>query len=168
MSNLLQDHIDDPIKKAVVGMNFLGFKTYMSCCGFTYENEKVQKSHLGKAYIYLDNYQVSNNRDLLVLLGIISLETEWRFERKGVFIDFYGDTWNEGHPWSMAGSVHSYEKFLLAIHSLVTSLISKKEYFQKSAVIEDGNEYYIKHVSKYWKCKPTESWVVTSEDFDSL
>jgi hypothetical protein len=77
----VKDHIDAPILKAVAGMNLLGFKTYMSCCGFTYKDEQVKKSHLGKAYMYLDCEQIINTPRLSSLLTEICLESGWQFRR---------------------------------------------------------------------------------------
>lgn len=168
MSNLLKDHIDDPIKKAVVGMNLLGFKTYMSCCGFSYEGESVKKSHLGKCYLFLDYNQIISNNKFLAILSKISLKSKWVFKRHHDFVDFYGETWSKDHPWASLGAVHNYEAFLLAINSLERVIEEQSGHFLDSALIEDGNLYYVKTVSKYWQYKPTEPWLVTKEDFYNL
>lgn len=168
MSNLLKDHIDDPIKKSVVGMSLLGFKTYMSCCGFSYEGESVRKSHLGKCYIYLDYDQVMRDNRLLYLLSIVSLRSKWVFRNLYNFIDFYGETWNKDHPWASLGTVHNYEQFLITINALEKAIEELSLNFQDGALIEDGNLYYVRNVSKHWQYKPTEPWLVHKEDFYSL
>lgn len=166
MSNKLEDHIDEPIKKAVAGLNLLGFKTYMSCCGFTYDGEKVEKSHLGKAYVYLDSDQVLNSDKLSILLTRIALKSKWRFQICDKFIDFYGDTWSPDHPWSNHKSIHNYEVYLLSINSLIREIRENRHFFQ-DCEIKDGNHSYLE-VSKYWKYKPCESWFVKASDWENI
>lgn len=103
------------LKKTVVGLNLLGFTTYMSCCGFEYEGAVVPKSHLGKAYVYLDTNQVFENQKLSSLLSLLSLKSGWRFDNYSPFKknnnmksrDFC--YWLQGF-FEVSGSVHIDEK----------------------------------------------------------
>jgi len=168
-SNKLEDHIDEPIKKCVVGMTLLGFKPLMGCCGFNYKGEKVPKKHLEKAYLYLDYKNIQDNGLGGKLLQIAAI-SRWTINPlQGLkFVDFYGDTWSKNHPWSDVNCPHFHETFVLAINSLEKTLVSLKEYFLQKALIEDGNKYYKEEVSKYWQYDPTESWEVTPEIFEKL
>ena len=179
MEDLLENHIDAPIKKAVAGLALLGLTPVMSCCGFSYDGEVVPKTHLGKAYIYL-----TNNNELVAkqlrpswyfpdrLLSIASMSgwsitalTEW-IDGKRTF-DFYADTWSKPHPWGEESAVHFYEKPLLAIVALNKSINSLKHEFLSEVLLEDGNSLYKKE-SSYWQYKPTKSWLITPEIWENL
>lgn len=168
MNNTVYNHIDAPIRKAVAGMNLLGFNTYMSCCGFSYENEEVKKSHLGKAYMYLDFEQVWKNPRLCDLLTKISLESNWNYDRNRDFIDFYAKTWKKNHPWSDYNSVHHYEVFLLAIKNLNDTIKRFENSFLDSVEIKDGNLYYLEKVSSFWNYKPLPSWTIEKENWENI
>lgn len=167
--NNLEDHIDEPIKKCVVGMALLGFKPVMSCCGFNYKGEKVPKKHLEKAYMYLD-YPSLIERKLGSDLLTIGTESGWNIGtfRGKTFIDFYAPTWENKHPWNDFNCPHFHEKFVIAIASLEESIINLKKHFKEKVVIEDGNTFYKEKVSKYWQYEPTQDWEVTPETFDKL
>lgn len=163
----LQDHIDDPIKKCVVGMALLGFNPQMSCCGFSYKGEKVPKKHLKKAYMFLNFSDVIDNNLGNKLLEISKM-SRWKFNVLAAdYIDFYAQTWQKDHPWDDDQCPHFYENFLLGINALEGTLIHLKEHFKKTTIIRDGNHLY-KTKMKYWQYEPTEDWVVTPEIFDSL
>lgn len=170
ISNKLEDHIDEPIKKAVAGMSLLGFKTYMSCCGFDYENPKVPKTHLKKAYIFLDTAQIYNNDKLCSLFTRICVRSGWKFNAAtDPFLDFYAETWHNDHPWKSPFAVHHYEIFLLAISALNKSIEAQSEHFIKGPVaITDGNKYYVDNVSKFWAYKPTEDWIVSADQWEKM
>ena len=133
MENILniQDHIDAPILKSVVGLNLLGFKTYMSCCGYDYDDPKVPKTHLKKAYIYLDTKQVYQSDRLSSSLNRLCMDSNWRIGISNNFLDFYANTWDKGHPWESPQSVHYYEVFLLAIHHLNKAIEYQRSLFLK-------------------------------------
>lgn len=167
-NELLENHIDEPIKKCVVGMALLGFKPIMSCCGFTYKDEKVPKKHLGKAYIYLSHDDIIKNGRSTNLLQLMYL-SGWKIDILDKnFIDFYSNTWQKDHPWNDKNCPHYYEMFVLAINSLEKTLETLKAHFNKEAIIEDGNKFYLEKVSKFWQYKPCKDWVVTPETFEKL
>lgn len=168
--NNLKDHIDDPIKKCVVGLNLLGIKTAMSCCGFTYKGELVPKKHLEKTYIYIDLLNTPQNRmETLILLARKSTWTMAFFGEAHPFCDFYAPAWEKGHPWNDENCPHFYEKAALGIHGLEEAIKSLRDYFLDEAIISDGNKMYTDTFKiKYWQYEPTEDWVVTKETFDSL
>jgi hypothetical protein len=167
--DLLENHIDEPIKKCVVGMALLGFKPLMSCCGFNYPQEKVPKKHLNKVYMYLSLDDIQKNSRGTNLLQIMQL-SNWKIDilSGAHFIDFYANTWDKNHPWNDEKCPHFCEVFVLAINALERTLANLKPYFQKEAKIEDGNKFYIENVSKFWQYKPCKEWVVTPEIFDKL
>lgn len=168
-TNKLEDHIDEPIKKAVVGMSLLGFKTYMSCCGFSYDNEKVYKSHLEKAYIYLDSKQITESTALSRRLLSLACLSGWAINPNVPFVDFYGKHWEENHPWKTKTSVHNYEVFLLSISRLNKAIETmKNEFLDFTVEIKDGNHHYIEEVSSFWQYKPTESWFVNRNTYEAL
>jgi hypothetical protein len=88
MEETVEKHIDEPIKKCVVGLNLLGITTTMSCCGYTYENEAVPKKHLNKAYVYIDMTRTLMNQSINLIA--LSLKSQWNISplSYGV-IDFY-------------------------------------------------------------------------------
>lgn len=140
MSDELKDHIDEPIKKCVVGLSLLGFKTIMSCCGFSYEEERVPKKHLGKVYIYLlmDNFYDFHEPNLSAILIRLSALSNWKigpvngaFFDKGMLFDF-----------------HAQPSFL------------------DEAVIRDGNRYYAEKM-KGWQYKPKRCWEVKREEYEN-
>lgn len=170
--NKLENHIDDPIKKCVVGMALLGFKPLMSCCGFSYRGEKVPKKHLEKAYMYLSYPDIKKGFMEPNLLQIASL-SGWKLDiiPGDHFIDFYAKTWRDtqpSHPWNDAKCPHFHETFVIGISALEKTLTSLKQYFQEKVQITDGNTFYKENCSKYWQYEPTEPWEVTPEIFDKL
>jgi hypothetical protein len=170
MKNELKDHIDDPIKKTVVGLSLLGFKTHMSCCGFEYKGSQVKKSHLtGKAYVYLDAEQVFASPELKERLCDLSLRSKWKFEALsgGKYIDFYGEKWPETHPWVSKDAVHSYENAVLNIWTLNKAIEVWEDYFKDYAYIRDGNHKY-KELTTYWQYEPAEPWYVTPKTWAEL
>ena len=160
--NNLKDHIDEPMLGIVAGLNLLGFKTTMSCCGFTYKDEKVRKSHLGKTYVYIKYEKVP-----LALLAGLSLKSGWVYRERGANIDWYGLGWKEwgNHEWTKPESIHNYEAFLMDISKMELALYLYRNYMTESVTIRDGNELYRQDVSKYWQYEPAEPWVVTKEEF---
>lgn len=168
-TEFLENHIDEPIKKCVVGMSLLGFKPLMSCCGFNYPGEKVPKKHLNKAYLYLSYDDIIKNNRGTHLLQLSSM-SGWKISvlPGNHFIDFYAQTWEEKHPWNDIKCPHFYETFVLGISALEKTLNILKNNFLKEAVIEDGNKFYINNVSKFWQYKPAQDWIVTPETFDKL
>jgi hypothetical protein len=166
--NNLYNHIDAPIRKCVAGLNLLGIKTGMSCCGFSYKGEEVPKTHLQKTYIYIDRLSLSN----LACAQLINLagRSGWTLSfPNGHWIDFYGNTWDKSHPWAEEGCPHFYETHVLAINSLEKAIETEKGYFLNEVVIEDGNKMYKdKWGIKYWQYEPTEPWIVTPEVYKNL
>lgn len=163
MKTNLQVHIDDPIKKTVVGLSLLGFTTYMSCCGFNYEGSQVKKTHLtGKTYVYLDAEEIFASSDLKEKLCDLSLRSGWRFDLLAgqKYIDFYGEKWPENHAWANKDAVHFYEKAVLNIYALNKAIEIWQPKFKEYAYVRDGNHEY-KALSTYWQYKPAESWHVT-------
>jgi hypothetical protein len=163
--NNLKDHIDEPMLGIVAGLNLLGFQTMMSCCGFSYKNEKVRKSHLGKTYVYIKHENVP-----CVFLSKLSIKSGWVFQDRGLFIDWYGLGWQDWrqHEWTKKESVHNYEAFLMDISKMEQALYLYRNYMKDSVTIHDGNESYKENVSKYWQYEPAEPWVVTKEEFINL
>jgi len=166
-TNSLQYHIDAPIRKCVVGLNLLGIKTGMSCCGFSYKGEEVEKKHLAKSYIYIINDLSPYNAKLLLDLAAMSQLTIDCI--MGGWIDFYGKTWHENHPWADLKCPHYYESFVLAINALEKALEAKKHLFFDECIIKDGNSLYKdKFKIKYWQYEPAEDWILKKEEWDSL
>ncbi len=166
----LENHIDEPIKKSVVGMALLGFVPVFSCCGFNYHGEKVKKTHmLEKPYIYLSIPDLDDK--LKALLLSISIKCQWKINIiNSSFIDFHGHKWDSDHPWSAEGCPHKPEMPVLAIHSLEKALEEyKNNNFRVKAIIQDGNDLYKnKWGIKHWQYEPCEDWEVTPQTFDSL
>lgn len=178
MTNQLKDHIDEPIKKCVVGLNLLGFKTLFSCCGFSYKNEAVPKSHLGKAYIYLDRSSFPTFYGFSPFKGEevkkkaiffdIALKSGWNFKKvNDTTIDFYGESWPANHPWGHEGSVHFYEQMVLSIRSLESALDLWQDSFADQVTIECAYKEWNK-LMKYFNYEACESWTVTKEDYLKL
>ena len=169
MKNELKDHIDDPIKKTVVGLSLLGFKTHMSCCGFNYKGSQVKKSHMtGKAYVYLDTKQIFESPDLKEKLCDLSMRSAWKVDVLGnEYVDFYGPEWPKGEPWGAKDTVHFYEKPLLNISALNKAIKIWEPSFQDYAYIRDGNHKY-KELTTYWQYEPAERWFVTPKTWAEL
>lgn len=166
--NLLENHIDTPIKKCIAGLNLLGIKTTMSCCGYTYDNELVPKKHLNKAYIYVDltNTVAYKCENLLILSNL----SGWTLSplNNNIF-DFYTKGWDKGHPWDDPKCPHFYEVFLLGINRLEKAIDKLQDKFYDNVTITDGNEQYQKEYGiKHWQYKPTEPWVVTPTIYKTL
>lgn len=167
--NNLSDHIDEPIKKCVMGMKLLGIEPWMSCCGFSYEGEKVKKKHLGKAYMYI---KVPEATEKAALLLELSYKSRWILspepDAEISFFDFYWDTWSKKHPWADKDCPHHHENFVIGIHMLEKTLENKLGSLDmdKGYVVElrDGNEWYDKNL-KHWQYKPANPWVFTYGDF---
>lgn len=176
MSNLLEDHIDAPIKKAVAGLALLGFNPIMSCCGFSYDNEAVPKTHLKKAYVYLSWSAAISKipyEAFSTALMTLSQVSDWTiapvkgFSDGLIVFDFYGNTWSSGHPWKRKEAVHNYEVFVLAITSLNKVIEKYEDIMLDLILLEDGNKHYEK-LSKFWKYKSTEPWLITKEIWKNL
>ncbi len=171
--NKLEDHIDTPIKKCVVGLALLGLRPLFSCCGFSYEGEIVQKTHMNnKAYVYLDLNDTVDIKYKSILLDVAK-ESSWLIRFIGPncpIIDFtHADIWASDHPWKNEGSVHKYETPCLAINTLEKVLTSKRILMKDVHNIIDGNKIYkTEHKIKYWQYPSCEDWLVTKETFDSL
>lgn len=170
MIETVEKYIDAPIRKTVAGLNLLGFKTYMSCCGFTYDGEQIEKSHLPKVYVFLDSEQVLKDQRLSSFLTNLSLRAGWTAKLFGKFIDFYYEDPHFRHPnpWADPKSIHNYEQFLLGIHKLNRGIEDFSGEFFSYASIEDGNKYYYDNVSKFWKIKPAANWLVKREDWAKI
>lgn len=175
ISENLEDHIDAPIKKAVAGLALLGLNPVMSCCGFSYENESVPKTHLKKAYVYLSwsNDSIVPYEYFCALLMNLSRVSDWtispmRGYKEGLMVfDFYGNTWTAGHPWEKKDAVHNYEVFVLAITALNGAIESFENKMVDSCLLEDGNKLY-SEFSSFWKYKPTKPWRITKEIWKNL
>lgn len=166
----LEDHIDEPIKKCVVGMSLLGFEPMMSCCGFSYKGEKVPKEHLKKAYIYLYFPHLRGNALLCRLLLELSVTSRWNISPVSQhIIDFYANHWDQNHPWNKIGCPHNHEIFVLWIDSLEKAIEKYSSCFLDQAIINDGNNFYKDELKlKHWQYEPTENWIVTPETWNSL
>lgn len=167
--NKLEYHIDDPIKKCVVGMALLGFTPIFSCCGFNYIGERIAKSHiLEKPYIYIHKTKMDDK--LKSLLIDICCDSSWNISMAGnEYIDFHGWKWNNNHPWSVKGCLHKPEMPVLALSSLEKVLEKLKDKFHTITEIKDGNEFYkIDLKLKHWQYPACQPWEVTPEIFDKL
>lgn len=165
----LEDHIDEPIKKCVVGLNLLGIQTEMSCCGFTYEGEKTRKTHLPKSYIYVN---CKNQNFELSLLVRLAMQSRWVMDFSSLsnsWCDFYCKGWDRDHPWGDPNSPHFHEVFNIGINRLEQAIDLYSHNFHPSATISDGNKGYIETSKiKHWQYKPTEPWIVNPEIYRSL
>lgn len=164
----LEDHIDEPIKKCVVGMALLGFTPVFSCCGFHYNGEKIRKDHfLHKPYIYLDYPKMGDS--LKSILIDICFKTHWKINISSNCIDFHGWQWDKEHPWSAEGCLHKPEMNVISLNNLEKVLEDYKKNFMENAVIRDGNDVWKKDLKlKWWQYEPSEPWEVTPATFDSL
>lgn len=168
-STKLYDHIDAPIRKAVAGMNLLGFKTHFSCCGFDYEGQPDFKSHL-KPYIFLDYNQIMETPVLKMKLYDLGILAGWGYDNAGSqYIDFYAKiSTHVDDPWGKAKSVHFYEKSAIAIARLNETIKRFDKYFLDQVIIEDGNKKSKENVP-YWQYQPCEeNWIVTKEGWENL
>lgn len=165
----LEDHIDDPIKKSVVGMSLLGFETVFSCCGFDYKAEKVTKTHLiGKPYMYLKTNMLVSQK---LLLFEIARQSQWTIRfLSDEFIDFYGHNWPENHPWDIKGSPHRPEMGVLSLDALERAIEKQRESFIKDPVtIVDGNYIYkVLKGLKHWQYDPCDPWTVDIQTYERL
>lgn len=169
----LEYHIDDPIKKCVVGMALLGFTPLMSCCGFEYKGEKVKKTHLlDKPYIYLDVDKVFESSGMCRNLLNLAKSANWKLNfssPSAYFIDFHGLGWENNHPWKTEGCPHRHEMPNISISQLEKAIEVWKDHFLPKVEIIDGNKKYTELFKlKYWQYEPTESWIVTPETFFNL
>lgn len=171
MKRLLEDHIDAPIKKAVAGLALLGLRPFMSCCGFSYKDEAVPKTHLKKAYIYLAlSKKMEDLRDFAECsqkMIVLSFLSGWHISplnpnEDEAHFDFYANTWNKGHPWEEENAVHYYETFVLGISALNNAIGKLTHLFKDEVTLEDGNKKY-SEISSFWQYEPTEPWVITPE-----
>lgn len=167
---LLENHIDEPIKKCVVGLALLGFVPCMSCCGFDYKGEKTKKKHiLDKPYIYLDYTKL--NSSLKSTLIDLAQAADWAISSAGRFLDFYGRTPRNDFAsnWKDSDSPHRHEISNLAIGRLQKALEDRKISFAQIAEITDGNHIYKEDFKlKYWQYEPTKSWLVTPQTFEKF
>lgn len=166
----LEDHVDEPIKKCVVGMALLGFQPLFSCCGFTYRGEKVKKDHIwGKPYIFLNHAIMSG--PLKALLVDLSINTGWTIGNIApTIVDFYfyNNAANTPPSWKEKDSPHFHEPSVLAISRLEKQLEALKEHF-KPTEIKDGNVIWKEDLKiRHWQYPSCASWKVTPETFDSL
>ncbi len=165
----LEYHIDEPIKKCVVGLALLGFEPLFSCCGFTYKGEKVKKAHMtGKPYIFLSAPSVLGRSELFLRLTLRSGWSVGTTSAGGIF-DFYGRKMEEGHPWAGQDSPHRMEAQVCSIRGLELALEEVKSIFLRNATIRDGNAIWkFDKGLKHWQYEPTKDWVVTPEIFAKL
>lgn len=161
MSEKLEDHIDEPIKKCVAGMALLGYNPIMSCCGFNYKGEKVPKKHLKKTYMYLKPAQPFDTAFYNIMI-----DSQWTLKGLGKYcFDFFANTWDANHPWNEEGCPHFYEVFAIAINSLEKAIERvPKDFFAENVLLKDGNEDYKKNI-KHWQYEPAEPWKITYEEF---
>jgi hypothetical protein len=167
--NNLEDHIDEPIKKCVVGLALLGFTPIFSCCGFNYHGEKIRKDHfLNKPYIYIDYSKMTS--ELKEVLLDICFKSRWSIGISGAnCVDFHGWKWEKEHPWSADGCLHKPEMNVISLRELEKVLETYRPKFQEQALIRDGNDVWKKDLGlKHWQYAPSESWWVTPDTFDKL
>lgn len=169
MDNItLEDHIDLPIKKCVVGLSLLGFRPIFSCCGFSYKEESVKKDHLDRPYIYLDYPAMSlAEKDLLLE---IARSANWKITFLNPnLINFQGDCWEEGQIWAKKDSPHYYEQAVLSLNRLEQTIDKYKNKFLHSVMIVDGNKIYKELFKiKHWQYEPVSDWKVTPELYGVL
>ncbi len=165
----LEYHIDEPVKKSVVGMALLGFKPIFSCCGFTYHGEKVKKTHLpDKPYIFINlGYATSEQKSLLIDIARKSLWTIGPVDDN--IVDFHGWKWDKNHPWNIEGSPHSMEPAVLSLNRLEKILEGYSGQFLDRIEIIDGNFIYkeVRNI-KHWQYPTSSPWMVTPGVFASL
>lgn len=172
-SQNLEDHIDDPIKKVVAGLALLRFIPLMSCCGFSYDGEKVKKKHnYNRPYVYLEYLNMPPaNKALLIDLIQMSGWNMTGFGEGQKFVDLSGPTWRVAMPlgWDEKDSPHQHESPNLIIQRMEFYLSRYKQSFLPEVEIVDGNKWYKEELKlKYWQYKPTNPWKVTPEIFDLL
>ncbi len=168
---LLKNHIDEPIKKSVVGLALLGFTPIFSCCGFTYKGEVIRKDHFqNKSYIYLSYAAIQHDNDLKALLIDIAYYASWNINHVGGgIIDFHCCGWKGDHPWNVDGCLHKPEVNVIACNYLEKAISKYTHKFKESAEIRDGNDVWKKDMGlKYWQYDTSKSWVVNTDTFNSL
>lgn len=169
MDNMtLEDHIDTPIKKCVVGLALLGYKPIFSCCGFNYKGEKVKKDHLERPYIYLD-YAAMSTTEKETLLEICRF-ANWKITFLNInLVNIQGDCWEEGQIWAKKDSPHYYEMAVLSLNRLEASINKLRPRFFHSSVIVDGNKIYQESFKiKHWQYEASPDWKVTPELYEVL
>ena len=179
MSNKLEDHIDTPIKKCVAGLAIMGFKPIFSCCGFSYKDEAVKKSHLPrKSYIYIDIKDTS-----LLIKGVlldIAYQSQWGIGFVGEnSVELKYEGWNDNHPWAAKDSPHQAEMNVIAINRLERVLAEKlktgmeveenSNFLTRTVSLVDGNRIWKENGGlKYWQYEPCENWEFNLETFFNL
>ena len=180
MSTKLQDHIDAPIQKSIVGLALLGFTPVFSCCGFKYKGQDEtpdvpKKFHFAfppKPYIFLSIFEMQPN--LKALLVDIAFAARWKMAFVGAgpsaFIDLYFEGgFDPRHPWGQEGCIHRNEPEVLALKGLEETIQNYSKYFKDTAIVRDGNAIYKTDKGiKHWQYDPSPDWVVTKETFNSL
>lgn len=164
----LEEHIDEPIKKCVVGLALLGYDPIFSCCGFSYKGEKIKKDHLDEPYIYLDLSSMNQLQKSFIL--DLSKNAGWHITFAGPdILNLKGSCFGPYHPWSKKDSPHRYEQNVISIKALENFIESQIDKFNNQSTIKDGNKTYKnKYGLKHWQYEESDDWTVTPDIFNQL
>ena len=159
----LEDHIDAPIKKCVGALNFLGFRTGFSCCGFHYCGELVKKDHIiNYPQIFIDLNGLTS--ELVLLLFDIARKADFvlcfRPNEHSVVLGRH-ITFS---MWNKPDSPHQHEMPNVVIKILEDVLFSYEDKFKESIYVVDNNEEYAEKYP-YWNYKPAEPWNIGKKYF---
>jgi hypothetical protein len=178
MTTKLEDHIDTPIKKCVAGFALLKFQTIFSCCGFTYRDESVPKTHLPlKSYLYISTRDL--HREQRSMLFDIAMGSGWVISpiAGGEMVDFHFRGWEQNHPWAAANSPHKAELNVMGLKQLEDVLDSFIFGFEKThptifinpITIIDGNKLYKDGKGlKHWQYPVCDDWEITLDIYKQL
>lgn len=162
--NVLEHHIDAPIKNCIMGLNLLGLTTKWSCCGFDYQGQPSFKSHVhGRPHVVVDYC----NGKLLDRLVYIAMRSGWKLELSQVSCT---NAWqlssqsslNQG-SWARTDSAHFHEGPNTKIKSLEHALMSLWEYMNDLVVLRDQN-HVMETIYEHWQYKGLDDWEIKKVD----
>jgi hypothetical protein len=173
VSNKLEDHIDEPIKRAVALMNLYGVSTIFSCCGFAYKGEKVQKSHVFSCpqILFKCTTRSLNKISKLIHTNKFAMNNGWNAsliptrDREPFTKGYIGCRLrSEIKSWEEKDSPHFHEACNSAITILEERLLEFVDSMPESVLVRDYNEI-MKKAYPYWQYDPCTPWLVKKSDF---
>lgn len=173
----LEEHIDDPIKRAVALMNLYGIKTIFSCCGYKYKGEKVPKSHIQnqpqimfkatrdgmfKAANLIHCTEFANGNLWMVFLKPTT--SRERFAKASIMCSFRPQPTGQINEWLDKDSPHNHEGANAVIASLEDRLLEFRDTFKDEVLVRDYNAE-MKKWYPHWQYPTCDPWLVKKSDF---
>lgn len=177
ISKLLEDHIDEPIKRAVALLNLYGIGTIFSCCGFSYKGEKVPKSHIHNHPQIL--FKATRNNLMkackLIHCGVFASNNMWSvhitptngrepFVKALMSCRFQHQSNGQINNWLDKSSPHHHEGANVVIACLEDRLVTFKDEMKDEVLIHDYNAI-MKKAYPSWQYDACEPWLVRKKDF---